>query len=112
MTVFRFIEREKADFPVRAMCRVLEVSPSGFWAWSKRGPSRRARSDVELTDTIRGIHEDSRGTYGVPRVHAELRDTGTRCSRKRVARLMRESSPATTTSIRARSSSMVRTLPS
>jgi len=49
----------------------------------------RARADVGLTDTIRTIHEDSRGTYGMPRVHAELRDTGTRCSRKRVARLMR-----------------------
>ncbi len=90
MTVFRFIEREKADFPVATMCRVLEVSTSGFWAWSKRVPSARTRSDLELTDTIRGIHEDSRGTYGVPRVHAELRDTGTGCSRKRVARLMRD----------------------
>ena len=63
--MFRFIEREKADFPVATMCRVLEVSTSGYWAWSKRPPSARARSD------------------------AELRDTGTRCSRKRVARLMR-----------------------
>jgi putative transposase len=89
VTAFRFIEREKADYPVRAMCRVLEVSASGFWAWSKRPPSQRARSDAELTTTIRDIHKDSRGTYGVPRIHAELRDTGTRCSRKRVARLMR-----------------------
>ena len=89
MTVFRFIEREKADFPVATMCRVLEVSASGYWAWVGRAPSPRARSDAELTSTIRRIHQDSRGTYGVPRVHAELRDTGTRCSRKRVARLMR-----------------------
>lgn len=89
MTVFRFIEREKADYPVATMCRVLEVSPSGYWAWSRRGPSDRARSDAELIGTIREIHQESRGTYGVPRVHAELRDTGTRCSRKRVARLMR-----------------------
>ncbi len=87
--MFRFIEREKADFPVRTMCRVLEVSPSGYWAWSKRAPSQRARFDAELTVTIGEIHRDSRGTYGVPRVHAELRDSGTRCSRKRVARLMR-----------------------
>ena len=71
------------------MCRVLEVSTSGYWAWSKRPPSARARSDAALTTTIRQIHARSRGTYGVPRVHAELRDTGTRCSRKRVARLMR-----------------------
>jgi putative transposase len=89
VTVFRFVERERASFPVATMCRVLGVSPSGYWAWSKRPPSARARDDAELTATIRTIHEDSRGTYGVPRVHAELRDTGTSCSRKRVARLMR-----------------------
>ena len=89
MTVFRFIEREKADFPVATMCRVLEVSPSGYWAWAKRPPSARACADAELITTIRDIHTRSRETYGVPRVHAELRDTGTRCSRKRVARLMR-----------------------
>ena len=89
MRVFRFVERERVDFPVATMCRVLEVSPSGYWAWSKRAPSQRARSDDALITTIRAIHQDSRGTYGVPRVHAELRDTGTRCSRKRVARLMR-----------------------
>jgi putative transposase len=71
------------------MCRVLEVSASGFWAWSKRPPSARALADAELTETIREIHRASRGTYGVPRVHAELRDSGIRCSRKRVARLMR-----------------------
>ena len=89
MTVFRFVEREKAVYPVSCMCRLLGVSPSGFWAWAKRPPSARARSDAALTATIRDIHRDSRGTYGMPRVHAELRYTGTRCSRKRVARLMR-----------------------
>lgn len=87
--MYRFVEREKANHPVATMCRVLEVSPSGYWAWSKRPPSVRACADVQLTTTIRDIHARSRGTYGVPRVHAELRDTGTRCSRKRVARLMR-----------------------
>ena len=56
---------------------------------SNRPLSGRARSDAELTTTIRWIHQESRGTYGVPRVHAELRYAGTRCSRKRVARLMR-----------------------
>jgi putative transposase len=87
--VFRFVDCEKVTFPVTTMCRVLGVSPSGFWAWSKRPPSERARSDAALTGQIRRIHQRSRGTYGVPRVHAELADTGTRCSRKRVARLMR-----------------------
>ena len=90
MTAYRFVEREKANHPVATMCRVLEVSPSGFWAWSKRPPSRRALADAALTERIRDIHERSRGTYGMPRVHAELLDAGTRCSRKRVARLMRE----------------------
>ena len=89
MSVYRFVERERASYAVTTMCRVLGVSPSGFWAWSKRPPSQRARSDAELIITIRSSHERSRGTYGVPRVHAELHDTGTRCSRKRVARLMR-----------------------
>ena len=89
MTVYRFVEREKAVFPVTRMCRVLGVSPSGFWAWSRRPPSARACSDAALTAIIREIHTDSRGTYGMPRIHAELRFSGTRCSRKRVARLMR-----------------------
>jgi putative transposase len=86
--VYRFVDCEKAVFPIVTMCRVLGVSPSGFWAWSKRPPSERARTDAALTGEIRRIHRRSRGTYGVPRVHAELRYDGTRCSRKRVARLM------------------------
>ncbi len=87
--MYRFVECEKATLPVVTMCRVLGVSPSGYWAWSKRSPSERARSDAALTAEIGRIHLRSRGTYGVPRVHAELRYDGTRCSRKRVARLMR-----------------------
>jgi len=87
--VFRFVEREKAHFPVTTMCRVLGVSPSGFWAWHRRGPSTRARTDELLADRIRSIHVRSRGTYGAPSVHAELRATGIACGRKRVARLMR-----------------------
>jgi putative transposase len=87
--VYRFVDCEKAVFPIVTMCRVLGVSPSGFWAWSKRPPSERAQADAALTGEIRRIHVRSRGTYGVPRVHAELRYDGTRCSRKRVARLMR-----------------------
>jgi putative transposase len=86
--VFRFVEQERAGFPVATMCRVLGVSPSGFWAWTGRPPSARARSDAALTSQIRRIHARSRGTYGMPRVHAELRYEGTACSRKRVARLM------------------------
>lgn len=89
MTVFRFIEREKAHHRVRTMCRLLEVSASGYWAWRGRGDSARALSDVELTARIRQAHAASRGTYGAPRIHAELQAGGIRCGRKRVARLMR-----------------------
>ena len=72
------------------MCRVLGVSPSGYYAWRSRGRSGRWRRDEELGGAIRTIHKASRGTYGVPRVHAELAATGLGVSRKRVARLMRE----------------------
>ena len=75
---------------VATMCRVLGVSPSGYYAWRRRGRSRRWRRDAELRGTIRTIHKASRSTYGVPRVHAELVANGCRVSRKRVARLMRE----------------------
>ena len=71
------------------MCRVLEVSTSGYYAWRKREPSKRAQEDVVLTEQIQTIHAWSRGTYGAPRVHAELRARGVCTSRKRVARLMR-----------------------
>jgi putative transposase len=72
------------------MCRVLEVSASGYYAWRVRPPSARAREDGELLERILAIHADSRGTYGAPRVQAELRAQGIRISRKRVARLMRQ----------------------
>jgi putative transposase len=65
------------------------VSPSGSWAWRRRVPSARSRADAQLTAQIRTIHQASRGASGVPRVHAELVATGTRCGRTRVARLMR-----------------------
>ena len=76
--------------PVATLCRVLGVSPSGFWAWQERAPSAHALEDERLGTLIAEIHRDSRETYGVPRVHAELRDRGVRCSRKRIARLMRQ----------------------
>ena len=79
----------QAAYPVRKMCRVLKVSASGFYAWQKRPPSRRALEDAVLTERIRAIHAASDGTYGSPNIHAELRDEGTRVGCKRVARLMR-----------------------
>ena len=88
MTRFRFVEQEKARYPVRILCSALGVSPSGYYAWRSRAPSARARSDADLADAVRRSHVRSRGTYGVPRVHADLAEEGHHVSRKRVARLM------------------------
>lgn len=90
MSAFRLIEAERASFSVLLMCRTLGVSRSGYYDWKGRPPSRRSREDAALTEKIREIHHRSRATYGSPRVHAELRAIGIRCSRKRVARLMRK----------------------
>lgn len=90
MNLFRFIDAEKAYLPVALLCRILGVSRSGYYAWRNRPPSKRSRQDTALTAKIREIHRRSRDTYGSPRVHAELRALGTRCSRKRIERLMRE----------------------
>jgi putative transposase len=89
MSRYRFIQGEKAAFPVVTLCRVLEVGRSGYYAWARRGVSARARSDEIWTAQITAAHARSRRTYGAPRVHAELRAGGVRCARKRVARLMR-----------------------
>jgi len=80
----------QAFYPVRVLCRTLGVSPAGYYAWRDRSTSLRSQQDTQLTEKIRQIHERSRGTYGVPRIHAELTQAGTRLSRKRVARLMRK----------------------
>jgi putative transposase len=90
VTVFRFIEAERATFPISLCCRTLGVSRSGFHAWRRRAPSRRSLQDAWLLERIGQIHERSRGTYGSPRVHAALRRQGVRVGRKRVERLMRE----------------------
>jgi putative transposase len=87
--VFEFVERQKAQYPVARLCRVLGVSTSGYYAWRTRQPSARARKDVVLTAEIVRIHQASRLTYGAPRIHAELAASGVSCGRKRVARLMR-----------------------
>ena len=87
---FRFVEAEKAHYPIRLMCRCLAVSRSGYYAWRRRPLSARARGDVRLKVEIAASHSASRRTYGSPRVLRDLRDEGRRVSRKRVARLMRE----------------------
>jgi transposase InsO family protein len=86
----RFIDAEKACYPVTMLCRLVDVSRAGFYAWSHRHPSQRAQADVALSEEIRAIHTKSRQTYGVPRVQATLAAQGQHVSRKRVARLMRD----------------------
>lgn len=81
-------------YPVATMCGVLEVSTSGYYAWRKRTPSKRVREDAWLLERIETIHEESDGTYGAPRIHAELKAQGIHVGRKRVARLMREAALA------------------
>jgi transposase InsO family protein len=86
---YRFIEAEKAGHAVVRLCRLLRVSPSGYYAWKQRTPSERAVANAALTERIRLVHARSRGTYGAPRVHAELRETEP-IGKKRVARLMQQ----------------------
>jgi putative transposase len=86
---FAFIATEKAHYPVALLCQVLQVSRSGFYAWRRRPAAQRTRQNQLLGLEIAAIFAESRGRYGSPRVHAELRDRGQRTGRKRVARLMR-----------------------
>ncbi|MDE2978186.1 MAG: IS3 family transposase [Acidobacteriota bacterium] len=81
----------RAEFRVSTMARVLGVSTSGHYARCKRIPLARTQADAALSGRIRSIHEATRGTCGAPRIQAELADEGVLVSRKRVARLMRES---------------------
>jgi len=83
------VKAHQAELPVQQMCRVLGVSTSGFYAWRDRGPSPRAVANAAVTQRIREIHSESEGTYGMPRIRAELMEQGMRISRKRVAGLMR-----------------------
>ena len=87
---FGFIQTEKATYPVRVLCRVLQVSPSGFYAWFHRGLSRWAKDDAALKIEVRALHAASDKTYGSPRILEDLKANGKNVGRKRVARLMRE----------------------
>ena len=87
---FRFIVEHTVEFGVRSMCRVLKVSPSGYYAWCSRPESSRSQEDRRLRVKIRAFHAASRGTYGSPRIYEDLQEDGETCGRERVARLMRE----------------------
>jgi transposase InsO family protein len=87
---FAFIAEHAEEFEVKVMCRVLEVSVSGYYAWRRRKPSPREAANAWLVEQIRRVHRASRQCYGSPRVQAALRQEGIRCNHKRVARLMRQ----------------------
>ena len=86
---FCFIEDHRTVWPVPAMCGVLQVSPSGYYAWRARPEGKRAAENRALLEEIRTAHAASGGRYGSPRVHAALRTGGKRVGRRRVERLMR-----------------------
>ena len=89
MNLWPFIEVEEAEQGnVRRTCQLLEVSRAAYYEQRKHIPSARALDDAELTARIKTIHDGSKGTYGAPRIHAQLRRDGVHCGKKRVARLM------------------------
>lgn len=90
MSAFEFIETHRDEFRLDVMCRMLGVTKSGCFTWRGRPINTRKTKDAELKGEIERIHAKSKGRYGVPRGHAELRAAGTSCSRRRVARLMHE----------------------
>jgi putative transposase len=86
---YQFIDDHQEQYCVRLMCRLMRVSPSGYYAWCKRGPSKRAGEDAELEREIEKIHDESHQIYGYRRIYQVLLAAGRRVSRRRVARLMR-----------------------
>jgi putative transposase len=84
------MKAHQAAHSITTMCRVLDVSASGYYAWLARRPSHRATQDAALLEKIRDFHQASRGTYGTPRIHRDLRAAGVRVGRKRVARLLKQ----------------------
>lgn len=95
MNVYPFIEAENASSGnVKRACELLKVSRAAYYTHRTTGPSARDRVDAALTEKIIEVHDESNGTYGTPRIHAELTDQGHRYSRKRVARLLRQAGRA------------------
>ena len=86
---FAFIHTKRHQYPIRRMCAVLGVSPSGYYAWRKRPPSNREQANEKLLEKIKAIYHRNRSVYGSPRIHKELQEQGISCGRHRVARLMR-----------------------
>jgi putative transposase len=89
-STYEFIKSHRAKYSVQALCRVLDVAPSGYYEWLKQPLSNRAQEDARLLRLIRASYTASQGIYGAPRVFLDLREAGETCSKHRVARLMRE----------------------
>jgi transposase InsO family protein len=87
---YQIIETNREVGRVERLCGALGVSVSGYYAWRSRPPSQHQQTDEALLKAIRAVYQAARGLYGSPRIHAALRQQGLRCSRKRVARLMRQ----------------------
>jgi transposase InsO family protein len=87
---FAFVRDNRGRYPVAVLCGVLAVSRGGFYAWARRPPSARAKRRAELAGQVRAVHAESRGTYGSPRVAAELKARGVAACENTVAKVMRE----------------------
>ncbi len=83
-----FIEDNSHQFPVSTLCHVLEVKRGSYYAWRSRPESQRSKENKVLTEEIKTVHEQSRGTYGSPRIHAVLNKKGNVCGLNRIARIM------------------------
>src|SRR5215217_1556711 len=87
---YRFIQAHEQEYPVRVMCRVLQVSPSGYYRWRQAPVSRRTQANQHLLSEVARLHQQSRQRYGSPKLVAALRQQGIRCGRNRVMRVMRQ----------------------
>jgi putative transposase len=87
---YEFMKENRDRFSLEGMCKVLNVSRSGYYAWKSRRPSNRQRINEELLESIREVYRKSRKTYGSPRITDQLNDNGIRCGKNRVARIMKE----------------------
>ena len=86
---FQFIRGHRDEFPVTRMCKVLNVSPSGYYAWRNRPVSAREMANRELYNKIEAVYNESHEIYGSPRIYRDLKKQNVACSENRVARLMR-----------------------
>jgi len=87
---YQFIKQQEGQFSLSALCRMMQVSRSGYTDWHKRLPSRRALEEQALLSSVRQVHQQSKGTYGSPRIYKQLREEGILCSRNRLVRLMQK----------------------